>query len=90
MKGKKINIPGYKPRVLVAPLDWGLGHSTRSIPVINGLIKQGCEVIIASSGAGRFLLEKEFPGLLFLHLRGYEVRYSVNGYWMPVKLSRNR
>ena len=86
MKGKKINIPGYKPRVLVAPLDWGLGHSTRSIPVINGLIKQGCEVIIASSGAGRFLLEKEFPGLLFLHLRGYEVRYSVNGYWMPVKL----
>ena len=86
MKGKKINIPGYKPRVLVAPLDWGLGHSTRSIPVINGLIKQGCEVIIASSGAGSFLLKKEFPGLLFLHLRGYEVRYSVNGYWMPVKL----
>ncbi len=86
MKGKKINIPGYKPRVLVAPLDWGLGHTTRSIPIINGLIKQGCEVIIASSGAGSFLLKKEFPGLLFLNLRGYEVRYSVNGYWMPVKL----
>ncbi len=86
MKGEKINIPGYKPRVLVAPLDWGLGHTTRSIPVINGLIKHGCEVIIACNDSGRFLLEKEFPGLLFLSLKGYEIRYSARGYSMPVKL----
>lgn len=86
MKGKKINNPGYKPRVLVAPLDWGLGHTTRSIPVINGLIKQGCDVVIACSVPGRFLLEKEFPRLLFLNLRGYEIKYSVKGYWMPLKL----
>lgn len=86
MKGKKINTPGFKPRVLVAPLDWGLGHTTRSIPIINGLLKQGCEVIIAAEGSCRILLEMEFPQLLFLDVRGYHIRYSRTGYWMPVKL----
>jgi uncharacterized protein (TIGR00661 family) len=86
MKGKKINIPDFRPRVLVAPLDWGLGHTTRSIPVINGLLKQGCEVIVAAEGSCRILLEKEFPGLLFLNVRGYHIRYSRTGYGMPVKL----
>lgn len=86
MKGKKINIPGFRPRVLVAPLDWGLGHTTRSIPVINGLLKQGCEVIVAAEGSCRILLETEFPQLLFLDIRGYRIRYSRMGYWMPVKL----
>lgn len=86
MKGENFNKPGYITRVLVAPLDWGLGHTTRSIPVINGLIKHGCEVIIAAEGAGRILLEKEFPGLRFLQLRGYRMTYSQRGFWMPVKL----
>jgi uncharacterized protein (TIGR00661 family) len=86
MKDKNFNIPGYKPRVLVAPLDWGLGHATRSIPVINGLIKHGCEVIIAADGAGRVLLEKEFPGLQFRQLKGYQVQYSHSRFWMQAKL----
>jgi uncharacterized protein (TIGR00661 family) len=86
MKGKNFNIPDHKPRVLVAPLDWGLGHTTRSIPVINGLLKMGCEVIIAAEGAGRILLEKEFPRLLFLNLRGYRIQYSHRRFWMPLKL----
>jgi uncharacterized protein (TIGR00661 family) len=86
MKGKNFNMPGYKPCVLVAPLDWGLGHATRSVPVINGLIKHGCEVIIAAEGAGRILLEKEFPGLRFLQLRGYRIHYSNRRFWMPVTL----
>ena len=38
---------GGKPRILVAPLDWGLGHVTRCIPVIYELLKQGSEVWLA-------------------------------------------
>ena len=41
-------------RILIAPLDWGLGHATRCIPIINELIKQDCEVIIAADEARFF------------------------------------
>ena len=60
MSGIKINIPSAKPRILLAPLEWGLGHATRCIPIINELIKQNCEVLIAVEGATEHLLKKEF------------------------------
>ena len=69
------NITGKK-RVLIAPLDWGLGHATRCIPIINELIVQGFEVILAGDGAVAVLLKKEFPSLTFLNLCGYKVGYS--------------
>ncbi len=65
-----------KPRILVAPLDWGLGHATRCIPVIYELIKQGAEVWIAGEGRQVVLLKKEFPDLKFLPLKGYRIRYG--------------
>ena len=66
MKGEKFNIPDNKLRVLVAPLDWGLGHATRCIPIIFKLLQQNCEVIIAAEGMGKILLQKEFPNLIFI------------------------
>lgn len=86
MKDANFNIPGNKPRVLIAPLDWGLGHATRCIPVISALIKQHCTVIVAAEGQVKFLLQKEFPGLQFIELKGYRVHYSRSKFWMPVKL----
>jgi len=65
-----------KPRILVAPLDWGLGHATRCIPIIHELLRQGCEVWLAGEGAQEILLKKEFPGLSFLPLRGYRIHYA--------------
>ncbi len=62
--------------VLVAPLDWGLGHATRCIPVIRELISQGARVTIATSGRQKALLETEFPLLEFLEIPGYEIRYT--------------
>lgn len=86
MKSENFNNTVHKPRVLVAPLDWGLGHATRCIPIINKLLQQNCEVIIASEGAVKFLLQQEFPMLSFLNLKGYRVQYSRKKIWMPAKL----
>jgi UDP-N-acetylglucosamine transferase subunit ALG13 len=86
MKGENFNIPTNKLRVLVAPLDWGLGHATRCIPIIFKLLQQNCEVIIAAEGMGKILLQKEFPGLIFIELKGYRVQYSRTRSRMPVKL----
>src|SRR5688572_14932251 len=65
-----------KLRILVAPLDWGLGHATRCIPVIYELIRQKAAVWLAGEGAQRALLTQEFPDLPFLPLKGYRVKYG--------------
>ncbi|HEY9046559.1 MAG TPA: glycosyltransferase [Ohtaekwangia sp.] len=65
--------------VLITPLDWGLGHATRSIPVIRALLKQGCTVSIAGSGDSLVLLQKEFPSLAAYNLPAYSPRYPAAG-----------
>ncbi len=70
------SLPGKK--LLVAPLDWGLGHATRCVPVINSLLNHNCEVWLAGEGAQEILLRKEFPLLPFLPLKGYRIKYGRN------------
>ncbi|RAJ18125.1 glycosyltransferase [Olleya aquimaris] len=65
-----------KKRILVAPLNWGIGHATRCIPIINGLLDEGFSPIIASDGEALQLLQKEFKDLIFVELPGYNIRYS--------------
>jgi uncharacterized protein (TIGR00661 family) len=65
-----------QPRVLVAPLDWGLGHATRCIPIIRELLNNNCDVWLAGEEAQEHLLKTEFPALPFLELRGYRINYS--------------
>jgi UDP-N-acetylglucosamine transferase subunit ALG13 len=79
----KINIdqpvtdkPLRKPRILICPLDWGLGHAARCIPVIRELLSQGFEVWLAGEGAQEVLLKSEFPELPFLPLQGYRISYA--------------
>ncbi|HMD00725.1 MAG TPA: hypothetical protein VKH37_11255, partial [Ferruginibacter sp.] len=71
---------------MVAPLEWGLGHATRCIPLIKALIANNCEVLVAAEDASRSLLQEEFPSLTFLHLNGHRMRYSRKGYWLPLKI----
>ncbi len=63
-------------RILIAPLDWGLGHATRCIPIIQSLLQQGHLVCIASSGLALPLLQEEFPQLTFFTLPSYKARYA--------------
>jgi uncharacterized protein (TIGR00661 family) len=72
---------------LVVPLDWGLGHATRCIPIINTLIQYNCTVILAGEGAVETLLQQEFPRLLFLPLKGYRIRYSKSRLGLPVVMA---
>lgn len=61
----KFNKVREKPLVLLSPLDWGLGHTTRCIPLVHELIRLQCEVIIACSPTQQKLLELEFQSLTF-------------------------
>ena len=61
----------------MAPLNWGLGHATRSIPIINELLLNNFEVIIASDGEALELLKKEFPQLENHELPSYNITYTI-------------
>lgn len=74
---KKNNGFGYNAKILIAPLDWGLGHATRCIPIIYHLLNNGVTVVVAASGPVKALLQQEFPQLEFLNLPGYNMRYST-------------
>ena len=76
----------HKPRILISPLDWGLGHATRCIPIIKELIKLGCEVVIAADKLTFSLLKKEFPNIEFLVLEGYDIKYSKSRKALPFKI----
>lgn len=81
---KNINIT--RKRVLVAPLDWGLGHTTRCIPVIQELLHQDFTVLLVAEGNSANLLGKEFPSLTILSLKGYQISYSNTKAFFKVKL----
>jgi uncharacterized protein (TIGR00661 family) len=79
--------PAPAVKILVAPLDWGLGHATRCIPIIRHLTSLGCQVILAGDGRIKHILTTEFPLLKFLDLPGYHIRYSGGKWKMPLKIA---
>lgn len=70
---------GNKKTILVAPLNWGLGHATRCIPIIKALEVNGFIPLLASDGAPLALLKKEFPHLETITLPDYEIEYAKKG-----------
>lgn len=79
----------YKRNILVAPLNWGLGHATRCIPIIRELEKNNFIPIIASDGNALALLKKEFPHLLHLELPSYHIEYAKKAENFKWKLIKN-
>ena len=71
---EKINIS----TVLIAPLDWGLGHTTRCIPIIKRLKAANYDVVVAVNSKQKALLQKEFSDLKYEDLFGYNIAYTNN------------
>lgn len=85
MNGENINIYEGK-RVMVAPLDWGLGHYTRCIPIIKALLQAGADIIIAAEKQGEILFAQEFPGLRIIPLKGYKVKYNKHKFFFSLSI----
>lgn len=65
-----------RKQIFVAPLDWGLGHATRVVRLIDLLLKAGADVIAGGSGASLALLQNQFPQIRTIELPAYKVSYS--------------
>jgi len=85
-ESNKFNNTPQKPVVLLSPLDWGLGHTTRCIPIIDELLHQGCNVIIACNSTQKTLLVQEFPELVYVQLAGYNLKYGKKRWGTIVRI----
>ena len=68
-----------RKKILFAPLDWGIGHAARCVPLIRQKMNEGHEVVLASNGRSAAFLKKEFPSLtIHTDIPDYGVRYPKN------------
>ena len=72
-------------KVLVAPLNWGLGHASRCIPIIKELQKKHFQPVIASNDEALEFLKQEFPSLETLELPSYQISYGKHLKWNLIK-----
>ena len=65
-------------KILLAPLNWGLGHATRCIPLVRQFLEEGNEVVLAGDGDSLLILQRHFPTLRTITFPSLELRYTEN------------
>ncbi len=74
-----------KRKVLICPLNWGLGHASRCVPIAEDLSNKGHQIVLASSGDAYVYLSKELPQFRLERLPDYNIKYWRNlPIWMSV------
>ena len=63
-------------KILICPLNWGLGHATRCVPLVRNYISEGHEVVLVADGYPLAFLKQQFPTLRFIEYKSYNIRYS--------------
>jgi len=72
-------------KIIVAPLNWGLGHASRCVPIIKALQEEHFTPVIASDGKALEFLQKEFPELETIKLPSYQISYGKHLKWNLLK-----
>lgn len=66
-----------KAQTLVfSPLDWGLGHTTRSIPLLQAFQTLDFSLVIACNSTQTEILRPAFPNARFETLEGYDLHFG--------------
>ncbi len=77
--------------VLISPLNWGLGHATRVVPLIHRMLEEGHNIFIAGSGQSLEVLKNALPDRVAeraLPLHSFSPRLSHVGclQWLVIAL----
>jgi uncharacterized protein (TIGR00661 family) len=65
-----------KKNILICPLEWGLGHAGRMVPVAKALQKLNHNILFGSGEEHLNFLKTEVPGATFIHFPGFSINYS--------------
>lgn len=76
--------------IFYGALDWGLGHATRSVPIVKQLLKNNT-VILGVTPLTKTIFDEEFPELKKIDLPSYNIKYSrILPLWVKLGLSSPR
>jgi uncharacterized protein (TIGR00661 family) len=77
----------FNKTVLISPLDWGFGHTTRCFTIIERLIKQNNNIIFAGNNNQTDFIKKEYPNINIAYIEGYNIQLSSkkSTYWQIAK-----
>ena len=64
-------------KVLICPLNWGLGHATRCVPIVQKYQSEGHQVTIAAEGKALKFLIQYFQDIPFVTSTSFSIRYSA-------------
>ncbi len=67
------------PLIFFAVLNMGLGHASRSLPVMREILSRRWGLLVGSSGRSLAFLRKELPAARFIELPDYNLHYSAKG-----------
>lgn len=70
-------------KVFYTVLNMGLGHATRSLPIIREFLRRNWEVLLGSNGRALEFLKTELPGVPFVITPDYEIEYAANSWLIP-------
>ncbi len=65
-----------KKTLVLAPLNWGLGHVSRIVPLIDKYKREGWNIILASDGIALKFLQEEYPNERIVDIKSVPLRYS--------------
>ncbi len=64
---------------MVCPMDWGLGHATRVVPIIELLLAKKIKVILGADNKPLEFLRARFPQCDWVRIPGYQPFYQKKG-----------
>jgi len=69
----------FNKRILLSPLNWGMGHVTRCIPLVDILIRNGNEIFIACDKGQEAIFKQYFLDVHFINHAGYPFKFGKHG-----------
>ena len=66
-----------KRKIFIAPLDWGLGHAARILPLIKRFLADDCDVFLAVTGRAKEFFQRELSNVNYIDFPRYPIhRYG--------------
>lgn len=74
-------------KILIAPMDWGLGHTSRCIPIAQYYHNLGHHIFFAGNALQQQLFSASCPFASLLELNGYHIAYPQKGHYFMLKMA---
>lgn len=65
-------------KILLSPLDWGFGHTTRCVSLIKELISNSNSITFAGNELQNEFIKNEFPNIDTIENEGYNIQLNSN------------